>query len=141
MESEVFSYSFLTPFISCIVLLIFSGLISGSEIGFFALSPNDRSQLKDSNIKRHKLILQLIESPKMLLATILIANIIINITIIIISSLIFTNYLNFNSTVLNFFIQILCTTFLILLFGEVIPKTYANRNPLLVSSFTLCAQL
>ena len=133
MESEVFSYSFLTPFISCIVLLIFSGLISGSEIGFFALSPNDKSQLKDSNIKRHKLILQLIGSPKMLLATILIANIIINITIIIISSLIFTNYLKFNSTVLNFFIQIICTTFLILLFGEVIPKTYANRNPLLVS--------
>ena len=133
MESEVFSYSFLTPFISCIVLLIFSGLISGSEIGFFALSPTDKSQLKDSNIKRHKLILRLIESPKMLLATILIANNIINITIIIISSLIFTNYLNFNSPALNFFIQILLTTFLILLFGEVIPKTYANRNPLLVS--------
>ena len=133
MESEVLSYSFLTPFISCIVLLIFSGLISGSEIGFFALSPTDKSQLKDSNIKRHKLILRLIESPKMLLATILIANNIINITIIIISSLIFTNYLNFNSPVLSFFIQILLTTFLILLFGEVIPKTYANRNPLLVS--------
>lgn len=133
MESEVFSYSFLTPLISCIILLIFSGLISGSEIGFFALSPTDKSQLKDSNIKRHKLILRLIESPKMLLATILIANNIINITIIIISSLIFTNYLNFNSPALNFFIQILLTTFLILLFGEVIPKTYANRNPLLVS--------
>ncbi len=133
MESEVFSYSFLTPLISCIVLLVFSGLISGSEIGFFALSPTDKSQLKDSNIKRHKLILRLIESPKMLLATILIANNIINITIIIISSLIFTNYLNLNSPALNFFIQILLTTFLILLFGEVIPKTYANRNPLLVS--------
>ncbi|RPG59359.1 MAG: gliding motility-associated protein GldE [Flavobacteriales bacterium TMED191] len=133
LESEVFSYSFLTPLISCIVLLVFSGLISGSEIGFFALSPTDKSQLKDSNIKRHKLILRLIESPKMLLATILIANNIINITIIIISSLIFTNYLNLNSPALNFFIQILLTTFLILLFGEVIPKTYANRNPLLVS--------
>ncbi len=133
MESEIFSYSFLTPFISCIILLICSGLISGSEIGFFSLSPTDKNKLKESNIKRHQLILRLIESPKMLLATILIANNVINITIIIISSLIFTNYLHFSSAALNFLIQILLTTFIILLFGEVIPKTYANRNPLLVS--------
>ena len=133
MESEIFSYSFLTPFISCIILLICSGLISGSEIGFFSLTPTDKSKLKESTIKRHQLILRLIESPKMLLATILIANNVINITIIIISSLIFTNYLDFSSAALNFLIQILLTTFFILLFGEVIPKTYANRNPLLVS--------
>ena len=114
-------------------LLICSGLISGSEIAFFALSPSDKNKLKDSGLRRHKLILKLIESPRMLLATILIANNVINITIIIISSLIFTNYVTFNSAVLNFIFQIFLTTFLILLFGEVIPKTYANRNALLVS--------
>ncbi|MBF25715.1 MAG: magnesium/cobalt efflux protein [Flavobacteriales bacterium] len=123
----------MTPFFSCILLLIGSGLVSGSEIAFFSLSPSNKNKLKESNSKKHKLIIQLIESPKMLLATILIANNVINIAIIIISSLIFTNYISFNNVILNFIFQILLTTFLILLFGEVIPKTYANRNPLLVA--------
>lgn len=133
MESELFSYSFLTPLFSCVILLICSGLISGSEIAFFSLNPTNKNKLKESAAQRHKLIIRLIESPKMLLATILISNNVINITIIIISSFIFTNHLTFSSNAINFLIQILLTTFLILLFGEVIPKTYANRNPLLVS--------
>ena len=133
METELFSYNFLTPFLSCIFLLVGSGLISGSEIAFFGLSPSDKNKLTESSLKKHKLIIKLIESPKLLLATILISNNVINIAIIIISSLIFTNHITFNSGVLNFIFQIVLTTFLILLFGEVIPKTYANRNPLLVS--------
>jgi|TARA_Y100000994_G_scaffold202080_1_gene172916 putative hemolysin len=133
LDSDLFSYNFITPFFSCILLLIGSGLVSGSEIAFFSLSPSNKNKLKESNSKKHKLIIQLIESPKMLLATILIANNVINIAIIIISSLIFTNYISFNNVILNFIFQILLTTFLILLFGEVIPKTYANRNPLLVA--------
>ena len=133
MDSDLFSYNFLTPFLSCILLLIGSGLISGSEIAFFSLSPSDKNQLKESQLNKHKLIIQLIEAPKMLLATILIANNVINIAIIIISSLIFTNYISFNNMILNFIFQIFLITFLILLFGEVIPKTCANRNPLLVA--------
>ena len=133
MESELFSYHFLTPFLSCIFLLIGSGLISGSEIAFFGLSPSNKNQLKASLLNKHKVIIKLTESPKMLLATILIANNVINIAIIIISSLLFNHYMNFSSSILNFMVQIVLTTFLILLFGEVIPKTYANRNPLLVS--------
>ena len=131
MEPEILSYTFLTPFLSCIILLICSGLISGSEIAFFSLTPTDRNKLKESALKRDKLIINLVDRPKMLLATILIANNLINISIIIISSIIFTQYLPLNNPTLNFIIQILLTTFLILLFGEVIPKTYANRNPLL----------
>ena len=133
MDSAVFSYNFFTPFLSCLFLLIGSGLISGSEIAFFSLSPSDKNYLKESKSKKHKIILGLVESPKMLLATILISNNVINIAIIIISSLIFTNYISFNSYILNFIFQILLTTFLILLFGEVIPKTYANRKPLVVA--------
>ena len=110
-----------------------SGLISGSEIAFFSLSPSDKNLLKESTLKKHKTILQLIDSPKMLLATILISNNVINIAIIIISSLIFSNYMSFNSPIVDFILQIFLTTFLILLFGEVIPKTYANRKPLLVA--------
>ena len=133
LDSEIFSYNFLTPLFSCIFLLIGSGLISGSEIAFFALSPSDKNYLKDSKLKNHKLILELINAPKMLLATILISNNVINIAIIIISSLLFSSYITFNNAVLSFIFQIFLTTFLILLFGEVIPKTYANRKPLLVA--------
>ena len=108
-------------------------MISGSEIAFFGLSPSDKNKLKASSTKKHNVIIKLIASPKLLLATILIANNVINIAIIIISSLLFTDYVTFNSIILNFIFQIILTTFLILLFGEVIPKTYANKNPLLVS--------
>ena len=123
----------MTPFLSCIILLICAGLISGSEIAFFSLTPTDKNKLKESGLKRDKLIISLVDRPKMLLATILIANNLINITIIIISSIIFSQHLPLNNPTLNFIIQILLTTFLILLFGEVIPKTYANRNPLLMA--------
>ena len=108
-------------------------MISGSEIAFFGLSPSDKNKLKASSTNKHNVIIKLIASPKLLLATILIANNIINIAIIIISSLLFTDYMTFNSIILNFIFQIIITTFLILLFGEVIPKTYANKHPLLVS--------
>ncbi|MAZ55538.1 MAG: hypothetical protein CMP54_00860 [Flavobacteriales bacterium] len=133
MDPALLSYNFFTPFLSCLFLLVGSGLVSGSEIAFFALSPSDKNYLKESKLKKHKIILELIESPKMLLATILISNNVINIAIIIISSLLFTNYISFNSYVLNFIFQIFLTTFLILLFGEVIPKTYSNRKPLVVA--------
>jgi len=125
LESELIS------FLLCILLLVCSGLVSGSEIAFFSLSPTDKDKLNKSDVHRHKLILKLIKSPKMLLATILISNNVINITIIILSTLIF-NSLYFDPVV-NFIVQIISTTFIILLFGEVIPKTYANRHPLLVS--------
>ena len=108
-------------------------MISGSEIAFFGLSPSDKNKLKASSTNKHNVIIKLIASPKLLLATILIANNVINIAIIIISSLLFTEYMTFNSIILNFIFQIILTTFLILLFGEVIPKTYANKHPLLVS--------
>ena len=133
MDPALLSYNFFTPFLSCLFLLVGSGLVSGSEIAFFSLSPSDKNYLKESKLKKHKIILGLIESPKMLLATILISNSVINIAIIIISSLLFTNYISFNNYVLNFIFQIFLTTFLILLFGEVIPKTYSNRKPLVVA--------
>ena len=131
METEVFHYTFLVPLLSCILLLIFSGLISASEVALFSLTPTDKSKLKESASKHHEIIAKLIESPKKLLATILIANNLINITIIIISSLLFHG--EKMQGPIGFIIQILCTTFFILLFGEVIPKTYANRRPLRVA--------
>ena len=126
--------SFLLPLLSCVFLLFCSGLISGSEIAFFSLTPSDKNNLKESNLNSHKTILKLISNPSLLLATILIANNVINITIIILSSILFTGQFALDNEVLNFIIQIILTTFLILLFGEVIPKTYANNNSLKVST-------
>ena len=108
-------------------------MISGSEISFFSLSPSDKNRLKDSNVYSHKLILKLIKTPKMLLATILVSNITLNISIIIVSSIFFSDLFSFQNSTINFIIQILIITFFILLFGEVIPKTYANKKPLLFS--------
>ena len=131
MSTEIIS--FLLPLLSCVFLLICSGMISGSEIAFFSLTPSDKNNLKESELHQHRVILSLVSKPELLLATILIANNVINITIIIISSIIFTTHLSFDSEALNFIVQIVLTTFLILLFGEVIPKTYANKNSLKVS--------
>lgn len=131
MSTEIIS--FLLPLLSCVFLLVCSGMISGSEIAFFSLTPSDKNNLKESELHQHRVILSLMGRPELLLATILIANNVINITIIIISSIIFTTHLEFNSELLNFIVQIVLTTFLILLFGEVIPKTYANKNSLKVS--------
>lgn len=108
-------------------------MISGSEISFFSLSPSHKNLLKESEINSHRLILKLIQKPKMLLATILVSNITINISLIIISSIFFSDLFNFKNSTINFIIQILIITFFILLFGEVIPKTYANKKPLLFS--------
>ena len=108
-------------------------MISGSEISFFSLSPSHKNLLRESKINSHKLILKLIEKPKMLLATILVSNITLNISLIIISSIFFSDLFSFKNSTINFIIQILIITFFILLFGEVIPKTYANKKPLLFS--------
>ena len=108
-------------------------MISGSEISFFSLSPSHKNLLKESEVNSHRLILKLIQKPKMLLATILVSNITINISLIIISSIFFSDLFNFKNSTINFIIQILIITFFILLFGEVIPKTYANKKPLLFS--------
>ena len=108
-------------------------MISGSEISFFSLSPSHKNLLKESEVNSHRLILKLIQKPKMLLATILVSNITINISLIIISSIFFSDLFNFKNSTINFTIQILIITFFILLFGEVIPKTYANKKPLLFS--------
>jgi len=133
LESEIFSYGFLTQILTCVSLLLCSGMISGSEISFFSLSPSDKNRLRDSNVYSHKLILKLIKTPKMLLATILVSNITLNISIIIVSSIFFSDLFSFQNSTINFIIQILIITFFILLFGEVIPKTYANKKPLLFS--------
>lgn len=116
-----------------LLLICFSALISGSEVAFFGLSKSEVDELVETNSTRAKLVVKLQEKPKKLLASILIANNAINIAIVLLFSSLMDGLfeetrLIFNLIDLKFFVEVIAVTFLILLFGEILPKVYANRN-------------
>ncbi|PHS54323.1 MAG: magnesium/cobalt efflux protein [Lutibacter sp.] len=119
-----------------LLLLVFSALISGAEVAFFSLSQTDINKASESKSNTHKTVVSLLNNPQKLLATILISNNFINILIVLIfaylGDIIFSQI---TSQVLKFGIEVVLVTFLILLFGEVLPKVYATRNPLKFASF------
>ncbi len=127
-----FSLGVLISFITLLILLLFSALISGSEVAYFSLNPSEKEQLNSSNGKSHQKVKLLLAAPKKLLATILISNNFVNVAIIIISTYTIENAFDFSTIPnwLNFLIQVAGITFVILLFGEVIPKVYATKNAL-----------
>ena len=111
--------------------LFLSALISGSEVAFFSLRFHDLDDLKQRNKQAYENLTGLLDRPKTLLATILITNNFINVGIIILSSFISNGLFDFsNYPTIGFVFQVVIITFLILLFGEVLPKVYANRMPL-----------
>ncbi len=121
--------------ISLLLLLFFSGLISGSETAFFSLQPADLKKLQSNHGKQGNKVLKLREKPKTLLATILISNNFINVGIVVISSYLTGLLFNLNvNPVLTFLVQIVIVTSFLLVFGEILPKIYANKKPV---SFTL----
>jgi Mg2+/Co2+ transporter CorB len=127
---QPFSLSILISLIVLLVLLFFSAMISGSEIGFFSLGPQHIDRLKDSQSRTSKLILKLLEHPNRLLATILIANNFVNVAIVILSTFIASGWFNLDSfPVLAFVVQVIVITALILLLGEILPKMYASVYP------------
>jgi len=112
-----------------VILVVLSALLSGSEVAIFGLSNSQKLKLENDNKnKNSRRILKLIENPKKLLATILIGNNIVNVAIVVISSIVVKNILpkEPQNSFTNFIIQVVLVTFIILLFGEVIPKVYAN---------------
>jgi len=121
------NYQFNFDIILLGILLILSGFISGSEVALFSLS---KAEIESkSHLKSFKIIANLLQKPNKLLATILVANNLINIAIVIL----FTKlgevlFSTIGSPLLKFFIEIVIATFLILLFGEILPKIYASRN-------------
>lgn len=111
------------------LLLILSALISGAEVAFFSLSQTDLSRASESKSSKEKAVVSLLERPKKLLATILVSNNFINILIVLIFAYIGDFlFAEMTSDLLKFFIEVVLITFLILLFGEVLPKLYASRN-------------
>lgn len=110
-----------------VILLIGSALISGSEVALFSLSKSDIKSKLD--LKSFNIISNLLEQPNKLLATILIVNNLINIGIVILFTRIGESlFVNINSPILKFILEIVVATFLILLFGEILPKIYASRD-------------
>ncbi|MCR5069091.1 MAG: gliding motility-associated protein GldE [Prevotella sp.] len=113
-----------------VLLLLMSGFASGAEIAFFSLSPKDIAELDDENDRDSK-ILMLRKDSERTLATILITNNFVNVTIIMLLNYVFAQIIDFGDA---YWLQFLCITilltFLLLLFGEIIPKVYSRISPL-----------
>jgi len=119
------------------VLLFASAMVSGSETAFFSLTPSDLETLRNKGDRKSKLILELREIPKMLLATILIANNFINVMIVMVSTYLIVLLFDLeNNAALAFVIQVIAVTSVILIFGEIIPKILANQKPLKLAGST-----
>lgn len=142
METEPLSASLLMPFLTvdialivqfaifCLLLLC-SAIISGSEVALFSISPTEIDELKEDHNSANNLIAKMVENPKKLLATVLIANNLVNISIVLISPEL-TNFAfgGIKNPILRDVMDIGLVTFVLLLCGEILPKIYANRNNL-----------
>ena len=113
------------------LLLLCSAIISGSEVALFSLSPTEIDELKEDHNSANNLIAKIVENPKKLLATVLIANNLVNISIVLISPEL-TNFAfgGIKNPILRDVMDIGLVTFVLLLCGEILPKIYANRNNL-----------
>ncbi len=117
-----------------LIMLVVSGMISGSETAFFSFQPADLDKLKKNHGKRGKKVISLRNKPKELLATILISNNFINVGIVVISTYLTTLLFNLkNHPALTFLVQIVIVTSFLLVFGEILPKIYANKKPVYFS--------
>lgn len=112
------------------VLLLLSGFASGSEIAFFSLSPQDIEALNPEKNTRDKSIQMLREDLERTLATILITNNFVNVTIIMLCNYIFSSLVKFQTQWVEFLCITVLLTFLLLLFGEIMPKVYSRQDPL-----------
>ena len=120
----------LAGIIACLLLFV-SGYASGSEIAFFSLTPHDLSEMDEEKSTTDAKIAQLREDSERTLATILITNNLVNVAIIMLLSYFFHHAVRFgNAWWLEFVFMTILLTFLLLLFGEIMPKVYARINPL-----------
>jgi len=131
-----FSIGIIISLFVVLLLLFFSAMISGSEIAFFSLSPSNLKEIESKETVANKLILSHLKIPKRLLATILITNNFINVGIVILSAFITASLFDLTGfVVIGIIIEIFAITFMILLFGEIMPKIYANQKPVVFASF------
>ncbi|WP_282030361.1 gliding motility-associated protein GldE [Winogradskyella eximia] len=128
--------SFITSIIILIILLMCSALISGAEVALFSLTKSNLDEGLENKSPTMLIIATLLERPKKLLATILVANNFINIAVVLLFAYIGETLFNtITNTLFRFLLEVVSATFLILLFGEIIPKIYASRNSVKFSLF------
>ncbi|MEE1298254.1 MAG: gliding motility-associated protein GldE [Muribaculaceae bacterium] len=113
--------------------LCVSAFVSASEIAYFSLKDTDFEKFESQ--RTLDMVKKLLANPEKLLATILISNNLVNVTIIILCNFVMNQVLEVRSSVLDFIIQSVFLTFLILLFGEIIPKIYSSNNNIRFASF------
>ncbi len=137
-STEAFSATNLTVLIIIIlVLLLLTAITAGAETAYFSLTAKDINYLKLKEDGGSRQTLNLLEQPKRLLATILVANNFINIAIVIATNLLVNQLLPDSiSPVMLFLVQVVAVTFLLVLFGEVLPKVYATQNNLKMALFS-----
>lgn len=111
-------------------LLLVSGFTSASEIAFFSLSPSNLKSIEDEEHKSDKVITELLGDSERLLATILVTNNFVNVTLIVLCNYFFMNVVKFTSPIAEFVILTVALTFLLLLFGEIMPKIFSVQNTL-----------
>ena len=125
----LFTAGVITGIVVVAILLFCSAMISGSEVAFFSLTPLQISILKEQTTRNPQMVLRHLERPDRLLANILITNNFINVGIVIIAAFVTDKLFVFSmGKVLEFVVKVVVITFLLLLFGEIIPKVYANRR-------------
>ena len=136
ISSQPLSFSAYVSLILGILLLFCSAFVSASEVAFFSLEPQDVDELRQKDNTNANNVLKLLEYPQKLLATILISNNFVNVAIIILITYFSTSLFDFSmSPILGFVIQTIVITFLLLLFGEIMPKVYATQYPMKMALF------
>ena len=127
VELHLFDIRVFSCLLIVFILLVCSAFISGAEVAFFSLSPSEIEDIEKD--KKHLEVIGLLQKPNLLLATILIANNFINIAIVILSAYVTSIAITFpENSSLEFIFQIVIVTSLLVLFGEITPKIYANNN-------------
>lgn len=126
--------------ITGIVILAFllagSALMSASEVAYFSFRPEDIENFKTNKDKQSKTAIKLYNNPEKLLSTVLVANNTINIAIVLLSAYLSSRIFDFSSEpVIGFIINVVAITFLLLFFGEIMPKVFASRNHITVALF------
>ena len=110
-----------------VLLLVISALVSGSEVAFFSLTPREKQDMREKGDSRDEMILQMLDHVDSLLATILVTNNLVNICIVILTSNLLDEMFIFNR--FEFLVKSVLVTFLLLLFGEILPKVLSQGNP------------
>lgn len=128
-------FGFWFSIVVLLILLVASGLASGSEVAFFSLTPEEKGEVEEEHSSTSEMAIRLLNNPKDLLATILIVNNFVNVAIVILSSYIFDQIypkdVDFEGVdYMRTLVEVVGITFILLLIGEVIPKVYSNRNSL-----------